>query len=462
MTEVAMTSQRALIDFCQPESRPAVAQRNVLGFVAFVVLTAILFVRPSDMFDTMETWPIYRAGLLGCLLVLGYAAYEQLRPVSLKFQPITICVLGIALSAILSNAAHGDFYTARFTAVDCLSWVLFYLFLVGCVDSSQRMRRYLLWLLVFIMLVCGLGLLQYHGFIDINAKPSAELEEYIDPDSGQNIVMTRLCSVGIFDNPNDLARIIVVGVILCLWALGDRRFSAARYLWTIPLGLFAYALALTYSRGGFLAMMAAILTLLAVRYGRTKSVILAAIILPILLFAYSGRITDDDVSGGTGQERIKLWRDAFDSMKSAPIFGIGVGEFSDQEGLLVHNSFLQCYTEMGIIGGTIFSGAFYLAVWGPYRLKKYLPRIADPELRRLQPYLLAIMVGSIVGMFSSTRSYRVDTYLLLGLAGAYLRIAGNIVPASRLKFDKPLMVRLGILGIVCVTAFNLYVRVAAR
>jgi hypothetical protein len=457
-----MTSERALIDFCRPVSRPVVVRRNSIGFAVFVLLTAILFIRPTDMFDSMQDWPIYRTGILACLLVLGYAVYEQLRPSALKFQPITICVIGLAASAILSNAAHGDFYTARFTALDCLSWVLFYLLLVGCVDSTPRMRTYLVWLLVFILLVCGLGLLQYHGYIDVNAKPNTELEDYIDPESGNNIVMTRLCSVGIFDNPNDLARIIVVGVILCLWALGDRRFSAVRYLWLIPLGIFGYALSQTYSRGGFLAMLAAILTLLAVRFGRTKSILLAAIILPALFIAFAGRITDVDVSEGTGQERIRLWRDAFDSMKSAPVFGIGVGEFSDQEGLWVHNSFLQCYTEMGIIGGTIFSGAFYLAAWGPYRLKKYFPRITDPELRRLQPYLLAIMVGSIVGMFSSTRSYRVDTYMLLGLAAAYLSIAGKIVPASRLKFDKPLLVRLGVLGIVCVAAFNIYVRVAAR
>jgi O-antigen ligase len=357
---------------------------------------------------------------------------------------------------------HLDFYTAKYTAIDCLSCVLFYLFLVGCVDSAERMRKYLLWVLAFIMVVCGLGLLQYHGYVDVNAQPYMEQQDDLDPESGQNIVLARLCSVGVFDNPNDLARIIVVGVILCFWALGDRRFSAARYLWIIPLGIFGYALSLTYSRGGFLAMMAGILTLMAARFGRTKSIILAAVLLPIILIAFSGRITNVDTSEGTGQERIKLWRDAFDVMKSAPIFGIGVGQFSEQEGLLVHNSFLQCYAEMGMIGGTIFSGAFYLAVWGPYRLKDYFRTIADPQIRRLQPYLLAIMVGSIVGMFSSTRSFRVDTYLLLGVAAAYLRIAGDAAPASRLKLDKPLMCRLGILGIVCVGAFNIYVRVAAR
>lgn len=457
-----MTSERALIDFCRPQGRAVEVRSSYLGFAAFVLLTAILFIRPTDMFDSMKDWPIYRAGILACLLVLGYTVYEQLRPSALKFQPITICVLALAASAILSNAANGDFYTARFTAFDCLSWVLFFLFLVGSVDSAQRMRTYLVWLLIFILLVCGLGLLQYHGLVDVNAKPNTELEDYIDPESGNNIVTTRLCSVGIFDNPNDLARIIVVGVILCLWAMSDRRYGAVRYLWTMPLALLGYALSQTSSRGGFLAMLAAILALLFARFGRNKSIILAAIILPALFVVFAGRITDVDTSEGTGQERIKLWRDAFDSMKSAPVFGIGVGEFGDQEGLLVHNSFLQCYTEMGILGGTIFSGAFYLAVWGPYRFKKYLPRITDPELRRLQPYLVAIMVGSVVGMFSSTRSYRVDTYLLLGLAAAYLSIAGRIVPASRIKFDKPLLLRLGILGIACVAAFNIYVRVAVR
>jgi hypothetical protein len=37
-----------------------------------------------------------------------------------------------------------------------------------------------------------------------------------------------------------------------------------------------------------------------------------------------------------------------------------------------------------------------------------------------------------------------------------------MVPASRIQLDKPLLLRLGILGIVCVGAFNIYVRFAAR
>jgi hypothetical protein len=442
-----------------------------MGFILFILLHLVLFVRPADMFVELSSVPFYLLALIGCTFVSLPGILRQLRPAALAGNPITVCVLGIFAAAILSNLVHLNVQDVFGTFRSCLTFVLYYLVLVGVVDTPRRLQALIKWVVFFVFIICGLGLLIYFGYVQVQADAAEgtsaqaykEIQEgTFDEETGKDLVLARLCAVGVYNNPNDISRILVVGVILCLYCFGDRGLGPLRFLWTLPIALFAFALQLTYSRGGFLALLTGILTLLIARFGRVRSVILAAIMLPGLFALFAGRITNIDTSGGTGQQRILLWRDAFAAMSYQPIFGVGVGRLVEAIGGQAHNSFVQCYGEMGMIGGTLFASAFYFGMWGPYRLEPYLIRVSEPELRRFRPFLIAVLAGSIVGMFSSTRCYRVDTYLLLGLSAAYLSTVARSIPASILRLDARLLGRITLIGILCVLAFNIYVRMFAR
>ena len=67
--------------------------------------------------------------------------------------------------------------------------------------------------------------------------------------------LARLQATGIYGNPNDLSRILVVGILLGLYFLGDRRLGLLRPLWLLPIGLFGLGLHLTHSRGGLMSLL---------------------------------------------------------------------------------------------------------------------------------------------------------------------------------------------------------------
>src|SRR5262249_32002735 len=84
------------------------------------------------------------------------------------------------------------------------------------------------------------------------------------------------------------------------------------------------------------------------------------------------------------------------------------------------------YTELGLIGGTLFLGAFYFAVRGLFALRQGAEDI-DPELRRLHPFLMAMLIAYTIGICFLSRSYIVPTYMMLGLSVVYMRLHSNQV-----------------------------------
>jgi len=83
-------------------------------------------------------------------------------------------------------------------------------------------------------------------------------------------------------------------------------------------------------------------------------------------------------------------------------------------------------------------------------------------LRRQRLYLLAIVSAAVVGMFSSTRSFRVDTYLLLGMVTVFTGFAFEFAPKLCARWNFQLIKRLIIASIVTLIVFNLYVRLEAQ
>src|SRR5262249_34962751 len=158
--------------------------------------------------------------------------------------------------------------------------------------------------------------------------------------------LRRLCGSGIFHNPNEMCYPLVVGMMICLYYVSGRRFPMlARLLCLAVLVLLGYALTLTHSRGGFLGLLVALLSMLLVRLGWRKALPFAVLVLPVVFFLFGGRQTDLSVDSGTGQARVQLWSDGLVLFMGAPLFGIGAGNYASAAGLVAHNTFVQDYAE---------------------------------------------------------------------------------------------------------------------
>jgi hypothetical protein len=434
-----------------------------LGFFLFILLNAALFIRPVDLVPSLEGAPIHNALMLSGLAVSAGAVLGQLRSDCLVSNPIHASVLCLLVSIVLSRVRQ-SMLDALGLGFDFIKTLCFYFLLVAVVDSLPRMRAYLFWLCLFVAVLTSLAVLHYYGMVSIPALDAYhEGQDEIDEDTGLPIVIARLQSVGFYNNPNDLARILVTGILIALYFLGDRRIGMLRPLWILPIVLFGLALQLTHSRGGLLALFGGLATLFYTRFGRKKTILLSLIIFPTMLILFGGgRQTNFSTSGGTAQDRIKIWSDGLVLMRSSPIFGIGADQYAKEVGLAAHNSFVHCYVEVGLVGGTFFFATLYLPLRALFSLNRDQATRADPELVRLRPFVLAILAATGVGMLSSTRSYTITSYVIIGLCAAYLRILSDQGQTLLPRLDAKLVRRLAFLSVLTLAGFSTYVRLNAR
>src|ERR1700692_3323170 len=81
-------------------------------FLLFVLVNALIFIRPIDVFPSLENWPIFEVPFYACLVLSFRRVIEQLTPRSLTARPITDCVVGLLAAVILSHLSHLDYRRA--------------------------------------------------------------------------------------------------------------------------------------------------------------------------------------------------------------------------------------------------------------------------------------------------------------------------------------------------------------
>jgi hypothetical protein len=435
-----------------------------MRFGLFVLANAMLFIRPSELLPELGDFELYRYVIVACLFVSLPVVVQQVFARVAGVPPVAGCVIGLFPAVILSHVSHGNGEEALEQGIEFFKVLIYFLLLIGLITTTTRLRQLLYWLGLFCAVLTVVAVLRYHTDLskpepppppppptaDANADAkqkkahgTAVIEKVRDPKTDELVDVPRMCGTGIFNDPNDLALVLITAIPLCLYWLTDPQRKALRPVWIGLILLFGYALMLTHSRGGLLALMAGLAVLLHMRYGGAKTVMLGMLLLPALLAVFAGRMTSISASEGTGQSRIQLWSDGLVFFQQAPLFGIGMDGYRLVATHVAHNSYIHCYAELGILGGTLFVGAFYFAVHGLYRLRVQpaaVPTsteaynnptpaeerpVADPELERLHPYLMAMIVAYAVGIAFLSRSYIVPTYLLLGLAVVYLRLRSS-------------------------------------
>lgn len=439
---------------------PAAATHSV-GFGLLLVVTATLFVRPAELVPDLVGWPIYQTLIITCLAVSFAGVLRQLNGRSLSAHPVTACVLGLLAAVALSQLAHARLEEAAQSAWEFFKVVVYYLLLVGLLSSAGRLRGFLFFFAVSVSVLTAVAVLQFHGAINI-PNLTALSDRATDAATGLTVLIPRLRSTGLFGDPNDLCLIIVAGLPVSLYWLTDRRLGPARYLWAGPTALLGHALFLTQSRGGFLAFLIGLLVFLWTRYGWKRAALLAAVALPAALALFAGRQTDLSAKEDTGLQRVQLWSDALTALREYPLFGAGYDKFKDEAGLVAHNSYLHCYAELGVLGGTLFVGAFALALASLARLGAKGLRVLDPELHRLRPYLFATAAGYAAGILSLSNSYTVPTYLMLGLTVAYADLARTAPALAPARLDGRLVARLALGSLAFLGVAYLFVRVFVR
>jgi hypothetical protein len=437
----------------RPARRPP--DRNSIGFDLFLLVNATLFIRPAEFQPALIGLPVYEVCILACLAVSYPRVSAQLTPRALAGRPVNACAAGMLAAVVLSHLANGEPAAALGYGVEFLKLLLYYFLLVSVVDTPARLERFLAWLGAFALAITALAVLHYHGVVRV---PAIEfLQTALDDSGSEESMIRRLGSTGLFQDPNDMCLMLVLAMTVCLYQLVERR----RWYWAGPLAVFGHALMLTHSRGGFLGMLAALVVLLLARCGR-RALPLGVLVLPTVFVAFAGRQTSISLGSGTGRSRVQLWLDGMVLFVRRPLFGIGSERYADYAGHVAHNSFIHCYTELGLLGGTLFLGAFYLAFWSLVRLGGRGVPPVSPGLARQRAYVLAIVAGYAGGLMSLSCPYTIPTYTVLGLAAVYVRLAERELGVPVARLDARLLHRLGAVSAGFIVVAQVAVRLLAR
>ncbi|MBS0266526.1 MAG: O-antigen ligase family protein [Planctomycetes bacterium] len=396
-----------------------------MDFLLFLLLNFTLFVRPQDFLEGNENLSLYNYALLAALAAGAQKVANRCFTDRMLREPIVVCVLGLVPAIAMSHIAHFDFYSARIRAWDFCKVLVYFFLLTSVVNSTVRIRQFLYAVALFTAITALIAILDFHEVIQVPALRAAQ-EALIDPMTGERYLVPRLVATGLFNDPNDLAMIAVFCMVISVMALTDPQLSFNRIVWLIPLGILFWTLILTKSRGGLLAFLAAAGVLSYFRLGLWKSMIVGSLLLPVVVLAAAQRATDigDAMKGeGTANERIELWSCGLDLLKTQPVFGIGAGFYSDQCGLVAHNSFVHTFVELGFVGGPLFLGAYWCSLYSLWRLARgpmgVLLAATPLPFRRMHPFVLAAVLGFAVSQFSLSRPYVIPTVMVFGTASAY-------------------------------------------
>jgi putative inorganic carbon (hco3(-)) transporter len=437
--------------------------RYGVGFALFLLVNLVLFVRPAELIDGLEDVPIYEVAICACLLASVAVVVRQLTLRSLAASPATVFLLGFFAAIVAASLVHRDLWIARIEGLSFMKLVVYYLLAIGLVNSLSRLRAFTLFLFVAVLITAILVLLEYFG--TINIRSMIPLQEGFDGGDGIDQVVGRVRGLGIFNDPNDLSLILMVATIIGLHFLTASRDWIRRIVWAIPICLILGVFQLTRSRGGFLALTAAICTMLVSRLGWKRGLISILICCPLVIPLMDARQSDIDLgdTNDTAQGRMQIWRDAMICFHREPILGLGATHLAEEAGHVAHNSYVQAFAETGFIGGTMFLGAIGLPIMMLRQVRRRAPLAAGDELLRWNSTLLAICVGYAVGMFSLTRNYTIPAYLPSAIAVAYCAIITARYPAAiSYRMNWPLLRYVIAASVGCVVLLEVWCRFFIR
>jgi O-antigen ligase len=233
----------------------------------------------------------------------------------------------------------------------------------------------------------------------------------------------RLRALGLLNDPNDLAQTLVAALPLVF--LAWRRHSPFRNLMFVllPAAAMLWAVVLTRSRGGLVALAALLWFTFALRAGPRWARTLrwagfAGLFLGLVLFFRLGG-ADESAMG-----RLEAWSEGLQMLKYSPVWGIGFGSFADVHGLVAHNSFVHCYAEMGLVGYLAWLGAILACFWYLERISVIETDAEGPsELARWATALGLSLAAFLAGALFLSRTYSVSLFLLVGLCTALAGVA---------------------------------------
>jgi putative inorganic carbon (HCO3(-)) transporter len=317
-----------------------------MGLLLTIVYIVLTIISPTQ-FGTQ--WADYHALVYLAVVTALFSLPNVVSCSSLRSSIQTYLLVGFIAIVGISQIANDSWSGAIQAWLVFLPSAAVYFFIVANATTLRRLK-----IITLAILGASLGLVveslcgYYLGFLG----DAFVLKNGIY--SHGNLVgqILRLRGIGSLNDPNDFAQMILVVLPLIFVAWHEGRVISNSAFVLAPAMLLLWATYLTHSRGALIGL--AVLALMAgyKRFGKVPSLVLAAMLgVAMMALDFTG---GRDISASAGADRLSLWASGLEFFKSAPIFGVGFGNFAELEGQTAHNSFILPLAELGVIGATLW------------------------------------------------------------------------------------------------------------
>lgn len=386
---------------------------HTLSYLGLFLFTLVLFFRPYELFESLSSLSSLAYWLAIATLLIFLPTQFALEG-NLTTRPrevnllLLLCVAGLLSIPLAINLkeAWDTFNDTFFKAV------LMFIVMINVVRTERRLVR-------IIHLSLGVTLL-----LSVNA-----ISDYRSGNFAVEGYRIKGLLGGMFGNPNDLALHLVTMVPLAVVLLIRTRNLLGKIGYGACAVLIVAANVVTYSRGGFLGLLATMVVLVW-KLGRSNRISVAifgpiclALFIALAPGGYGLRILSIfvpglDPNGSSSSRQAILDRSVLVSLRN-PMVGIGMGNFHivSYRETVSHNAYTQVSAEMGIAALVIY----IMFIIAPLKRLRRIERETYEMRRHSTFYYLAVglqasLVGYMVSSFFASVAYQWYIYYLIGYA----------------------------------------------
>lgn len=420
------------------EPRPVAASEHVavefqnvetgkhgLAYFGLLIFTLLLYTRPHDIWpELFGDSPIIKYVAIPAIAVYIISKLVSGERLTIWTTEVKLIGFLVLISVLFTPIATEPEYAVTMLTEVFLKVVAIFILMANLMDTRERLR-----MMLNMVVICG----TYNAYIAIQNYAAGKFE------SISTIGAPRVEGAvgGMFGNANDFAAalnmVLPLAVVLALTSRG-----LVRLFYFACVALLAVAIVVSFSRGGFLTLIAmgGFMLWKIGRHNRATTIFAALMLFGVLCLAmpnaYGDRLftilnTDQDATG-SAQERQGLMLRAVVIAIRHPITGIGIGNIGAYLDKVTHNSYIEIAAELGMPGLI----AYLMLIFAPMRsLKRIAKRTEDykrPQDREI--YLLTIgihatIIGYIVCSFFASYQYFWYLYYPIAYAIAVRRLAGS-------------------------------------
>ncbi len=383
-------------DWWRPERATALAARvpdSDVAFKALVVFTAILLVAPQLWFPVLQSLRIALVAATVAIVAYMFDSAIKRRPVSTFTREMAICLALVGWSILTLPLSYWPGGSVTELTEHFLKAVAFF-WLIGTLVITRKRLVAFIWTLV----LCSIPLATT-GLINFLSG------EYVTTRQAAVQRIAGYVGSGVAGNPNDLALMLNLLIPLTGALVLMTKRVTLQGVAVLILLLSVTTVILTFSRAGFIALIAVVLLSLVALVrrrlpGAVIAIVIAALVVPPMLpSGYLDRLnTITDMrkdATGSAQGRWKDFGAAVDVVIKHPVTGVGLGQdilaLNEQRGATwrsVHNVYLQYAVDLGIPGAVLFLWLLTSTFRGAKRVRLRAGR--DPSLREL-----AVLAGGV-------------------------------------------------------------------